>query len=213
MGKIKIKRKSTTLDMTAMCDVAFLLLTFFMLTTKFRPPEPLQVDIPSSIVSQAVPSKDLAVIEIGKDNRVFLDIDEQSLNGEKVRVKALELMGEKYKVQFTPEEKVLFNGIGPFGAPMSAMKELLSKPTAERDAFASKLPGVQTDTTDDWARCELFDWIITLRRINPSLKVAIKGDVDSKYPMVKNVIDILQKQNVNQFSIVTNLEANPLAKK
>ena len=213
MGKIKIKRKSTTLDMTAMCDVAFLLLTFFMLTTKFRPPEPLQVDIPSSIVSQAVPSKDLAVIEIGGDGRVFLDMDQQSINGEAVRAAALDLMGKKYNVNFSAEEKMLFNGIGPFGAPMNNLKELLSKPTEERDAYAAKLPGVVTDTTADWSRCELFDWIITLRRINPNLKVAIKGDVNSKYPIVKNVIDILQKQNVNQFSIVTNLEANPLAKK
>jgi biopolymer transport protein ExbD len=213
MGKIKIKRKSTTLDMTAMCDVAFLLLTFFMLTTKFRPPEPLQVDIPSSIVSQAVPSKDLAVIEIGNDNRIFLDIDQQAINGEAVRPKALELMGEKYKVNFTNDEKAIFNGIGPFGSPMSNIKDLLSKPTEERDAYAAKLPGIVVDTSADWARCELFDWIITLRRINPNLKVAIKGDVNAKYPIVKNVIDILQKQNVNQFSIVTNLEANPLAKK
>jgi biopolymer transport protein ExbD len=213
MGKIKIKRKSTTLDMTAMCDVAFLLLTFFMLTTKFRPPEPLPVAIPSSIVSEAVPTKDLAIIEIGGDGRVFLDMDQQSIDGQPIRTKALDLMAEKYKLQFTAEEKMLFNGIGPFGAPMGAMKQLLSMPTTERDAFAAKLPGVVIDTTADWSRCELFDWIITLRRINPKLKVAIKGDVNAKYPVVKSVIDILQKQNVNQFSIVTNLEANPLAKK
>ncbi|MEY4291989.1 MAG: hypothetical protein RIQ61_366, partial [Bacteroidota bacterium] len=33
MPKVKIPRKSTVVDMTAMCDVAFLLLTFFMLAT------------------------------------------------------------------------------------------------------------------------------------------------------------------------------------
>ena len=35
MPKVKIPRKSTAVDMTAMCDVAFLLLTFFMLTSNF----------------------------------------------------------------------------------------------------------------------------------------------------------------------------------
>ena len=41
MPKVKVPRKSTNIDMTAMCDVSFLLLTFFMLTTKFKADEPV----------------------------------------------------------------------------------------------------------------------------------------------------------------------------
>ncbi|MEN9523674.1 MAG: hypothetical protein RL065_2051 [Bacteroidota bacterium] len=212
MGKIKIKRKSTTLDMTAMCDVAFLLLTFFMLTTKFRPPEPLTVDIPSSIVSVPIPTKDMAVIAIGKDGRVFLDVDQQQ-----VRVQALELMGEKYNLKFNNNQKALFANIGPFGAPMGNLTQLLDAKSEDRDALAAKMPGIGLDTTDNLSKCELSDWILTLRRIKQSnggaLKIAIKGDMKTQYPAVKTVMDILQKQKVNQFSLITNLEANPLAKK
>jgi biopolymer transport protein ExbD len=212
MGKIKIKRKSTALDMTAMCDVAFLLLTFFMLTTQFRPPEPLTVDFPSSIVSIPIPNKDLAVITIGKDGRVFLDVDQQQ-----VRVQALNLMAEKYNIKFSKEEQVVFSNLGPFGAPMGNFQQLLSATPETRDALASKMPGIGIDTSENYTKCELMDWVLTLRRVKQSnggsLKVAIKGDMKTQYPAVKTVMDILQKQNVNQFSLITNLEANPLTKK
>ncbi|MEY2829802.1 MAG: hypothetical protein RIQ33_1660 [Bacteroidota bacterium] len=212
MGKIKIKRKSTALDMTAMCDVAFLLLTFFMLTTQFRPPEPLTVDIPSSIVSIPIPNKDMAVISIGKDGRVFLDVDQQQ-----VRVQALNMMAEKYNIKFTDAEKVVFSNIGPFGAPMNNMKTLLSADPTSRDEIAGKMPGIGLDTTENFSKCELFDWVYRLRSVKQSsdtkLRFAIKGDMKTQYPAVKTVIAILQKQNVNQFSLITNLEANPLAKK
>ena len=48
MGKAKVKRASTSIDMTAMCDVSFLLLTFFVLTATARQPEALTVDTPAS---------------------------------------------------------------------------------------------------------------------------------------------------------------------
>jgi biopolymer transport protein ExbD len=206
MPKVKIPRKSTSIDMTAMCDVAFLLLTFFMLTTKFKPPEPLQVDTPSSTVAQAIPDKNMILLTI-RDNRVFLDVDQQQ-----VRVQALEMMGTKYGVSFTDQEKAVFSNIGTFGAPMSNMKQLLSSAVNERDILASKMPGIPRDTVN-FDKCELFDWLIFIRQIKQSnqndVKVAVKGDVNTPYPVIQNVISVLQKQNINQFSFVTNMEAKP----
>ena len=49
MGRAKIKKKSTFIDMTAMSDVTVLLLTFFMLTSTFVKKEPVQVTTPSSV--------------------------------------------------------------------------------------------------------------------------------------------------------------------
>ncbi len=208
MGKIKIKRKSTTLDMTAMCDVAFLLLTFFMLTTKFRPPEPLTVDIPSSVVQSPTKDKDMMVISIGSDGRAFMDFDQQP-----IRKEVLGLMGEKYGVKFTPEELQVFSIIGPYGVPMNQMKQFLNMAPNDRDAFNAKSPGIPVDTLSDFSRCELFDWVISVRRANPKSVIALKGDVDTKYPALQTIIAILQKQNANKFSFVTNLEANPLTAK
>ena len=206
MPKVKIPRKSTTIDMTAMCDVAFLLLTFFMLTTKFRPPEPMTVDTPSSIVSMPKPDKNMILLTM-KDNRVFLDVDQQQ-----VRVQALEMMGEKYGVKFTKQEEVVFSNLGTFGAPMASMKQLLSAGPGDRDILSARMPGVPRDTVN-FDKCELFDWILFIRQIKQSndndVKIAIRGDVKTPYSTVKNVIDILQKQNLNQFSFVTDLEAKP----
>ena len=75
MSKVKVPRKSTSVDMTAMTDVAFLLLTFFMLATKFKPDEPVIVDTPSSISEIKLPESDIMLLTIDKDGRVFFGID------------------------------------------------------------------------------------------------------------------------------------------
>ena len=49
MPRVKIKRKSTRIDMTAMSDVTVLLLTFFMLTSTFVQKEPVRVNTPGSV--------------------------------------------------------------------------------------------------------------------------------------------------------------------
>ena len=77
MGRAKLPRKSTTIDMTAMCDVAFLLLSFFILTTKFKPSEAIAVTTPSSVSSKVAPSKDFVLVTIDKDGKVFLTIDDK----------------------------------------------------------------------------------------------------------------------------------------
>ena len=65
MPKVKMKKHNITMDMTAMCDVAFLLLTFFILTTKFKPNEPVQVEIPGSTAQIPIPDKDILMISVG----------------------------------------------------------------------------------------------------------------------------------------------------
>jgi hypothetical protein len=65
MAKVKISKKSTKIDMTAMCDVAFLLLSFFIMTSTAKVPEPKPVDTPASTVQAKLPEHDLATITIG----------------------------------------------------------------------------------------------------------------------------------------------------
>jgi biopolymer transport protein ExbD len=75
--------------MTAMCDVAFLLLTFFILTATAKIPEPIAVDTPNSTVKSKLPENNLVTITVGKGKEnMFFDI-----KGRELRKKTLELNG------------------------------------------------------------------------------------------------------------------------
>lgn len=188
--------------MTAMCDVAFLLLTFFMLTTKFKTDDPVVVDLPSSISDIKLPDSDIMTIAITKDGRVIYGID-----GKFNRERLLDKVAEKYNIQFTPEEKQMFSLISSFGAPVSKLKEYLNLSPAEmkEDKFN---PGVPVDTTNGPTN-ELGMWILQGRLSNPKFRIAIRGDGKVPYPVVKKVINTLQDKNVNKFNLITNLEAKP----
>jgi biopolymer transport protein ExbD len=112
MPRIKIHRKSTAIDMTAMCDVAFLLLTFFILTATARQPEPLPVDTPSSIIQTKLPDTDIATLTIGK-GKVFFGV-----SGQPIRINMLDRVAKRYNMQFTPEEKRRFSLMESFGVPV-----------------------------------------------------------------------------------------------
>ncbi len=77
MPKIKKARIGVRVDMTPMVDVAFLLLTFFMLTTQFRPPEQVQIVLPSSHSQFKLPESNVMLVTISKDDRIFLGFDSQ----------------------------------------------------------------------------------------------------------------------------------------
>ena len=199
MPKVKVPRKSTAIDMTAMCDVAFLLLTFFILTATARQPEPLPVDTPASTVKIKLPETDIATITVGQ-GKVFFGV-----KGQQVRINMLDRIAEKYKLQFTDEEKVRFSVVESFGVPVADLKEFIALTSDERNK-AGLQPGIPADTTNN----ELNEWILAARYAtkelnNTDLRFSIKGDAKEEYPEIKKVIDILQKQNVNKFSLITSL--------
>src|SRR5688572_23753670 len=103
MGKVKVHRSSPSLDMTPMVDLAFLLVTFFMLTAAFAPTEPVQVETPKSESEILLPEKDRMIISVAKDGRVFFDMDNQYN-----RIEMLKNMGEKYGVSFTQDQQRRF---------------------------------------------------------------------------------------------------------
>ncbi|MBC7748012.1 Biopolymer transport protein ExbD/TolR [Flavobacterium omnivorum] len=198
---IKMKKKAGSTDMTAMCDVAFLLLSFFVMTATAKIPEALPVDTPASVTQTKLPDTDLATITIGK-GKVFFD-----LKGREVRVKALELMGQKYGVTFTEEETKTFSLMEGVGVPITNLKQLIGMKTSERNK-AGLQPGIPKDSLDN----QLKDWIYNSRIANidvndKELQIAIKGDAKEEYPAIKQVMDILQDQKINNFSLVTGLRA------
>jgi len=198
MAKIKMKKKSTSTDMTAMCDVAFLLLTFFILTATAKVPEALPVDTPASTVQTKLPETDLATITIGK-GKVFYD-----LKGREVRKRTLELMGEKYGVEFTQDELDKFALMEGFGVPIQSLSQIIAMKSADRNKIEQ--PGVPKDSLDN----QLKEWIYNSRIANietndKELQIAIKGDAKEEYPAIHKVMDILQDQKINSFSLVTGL--------
>lgn len=203
MPKVKVPRKSTAIDMTAMCDVASLLLTFFILTATARQPEPLTVDTPTSTVKIKVPEVNIGTITVG-EGKVFFGV-----KGQNVRISMLEKMGERYKIQFTPEEKKRFSLMESFGVDIRQLKQVIALASADRNKEGLQ-PGIPVDSVGS-APSQLHDWIyqarIATKELNDEqMRVSIKGDSNEEYPAVKKIIDILQKQKVNKFSLITSLE-------
>lgn len=194
MPKVKVPRKSTSVDMTAMTDVAFLLLTFFMLATQFKPDEPVQVNAPSSVAEVPLPDVDIMTITIANDGRVFF-----AMEGQQYKEQLINKMGALKQINFTPEEVKSFSLMSSFGVPMSQLKELLALKVDERGKF--KQTGIPADSLNN----ELADWVWQSRLVNNNVRVAIKGDQETNYPVVKQVISTLQDKKVNRFNFITNL--------
>ena len=211
MPKIKLPTKSPHIDMTPMVDLFSLLLTFFMLTASFRPPEAAPITTPNSISDKQAPDKSIIMIEITKDNKIFFDMNRNGKtfdkNGKEVadtaahyRKALLEKMGERYKITFTEQEKNKFDNGTSFGMPVANMKRWLNtdKPK-EKEALQI---GIPTDTADN----QLAMWVRFARLTNPNAEVIIKGDGDADYKTVKKIMDLMQENKVNKFNLITNLQ-------
>lgn len=203
---VKSRKTAGAIDMTAMCDVAFLLLTFFILTATAKVPEPITVETPNSTVKSKLPENNLVMVTVGKGKEnIFFDI-----KGRELRKKTLELMGNKYKVSFTDAEKEQFALMESFGVPIESLSQIIKMKSAERNK-----PGLQPGIPYDSINNQLKDWIYTARQANieltggqgEELNFAIKGDAKLEYPKIKKVMDIYQDQDINTFDLVTGLRS------
>jgi len=200
-----MKKKSTRIDMAAMCDIAFLLLTFFIMTSTARLPEPIEITTPASTVQIKLPDVNLATITVGEEKVFFGTV------GQPTRILMLEKMAERYGMEFTEEEKKRFSLIESFGVDIRQLKGLIAMEGADR-----MKEGTQSGIPYDSINNQLSDWIQSAREANlqilidndepkRDIDIAIKGDADEAYPTIKKVIDILQKNGRNNFYLVTGL--------
>lgn len=198
MGRAKLPRKSTNIDMTAMCDVAFLLLSFFILTTKFKPAEAIAVTTPSSVASKVAPSKDFVLVTIDKDGKVFLTIDDKS--------KRELVVNSINTTKNAGIDVAKFKAANFIGASFSGLNAFLS--ISEENRKGNALPGIPCkDTTNN----ELTVWMqaITEAYAGTKMDLLLKGDNLAKYPSFKGVLTAFKKNNIQKFQMVTNPENAP----
>lgn len=204
MPKIKIAKKSPSLDMTPMVDLAFLLVTFFMLTTKFRPDEPVIVDQPSSVSQIPLPDKGVLMLTIDGKGRVFFNVE-----GQQIRRDILGRLGTHFNMTFDEKEQKRFSVLSSIGMPMNKLKEYLGAEDEERKVMNAETKGIPIDSTNN----ELAIWVNSARNAAPRFSIAIKGDREADIPTIKRVISILQDNKANRFALITNLEGAPEAAK
>ena len=199
MGKAKIKRKSTFIDMTAMSDVTVLLLTFFMLTSTFIKKEPVQVMTPASVSDIKIPETDILQILVDPSGKIFMSLDKQP-----DMAAVLDKMGEEYGIEFTPEQEKKFAIASTFGVPIQKMSNFLNLSLEEQDKVLKSM-GIPCDSTDN----QFKSWVRHARVVNPDLRIAIKADADTPYSVIKNVMNSLQDLRENRYNLITALKSSP----
>lgn len=202
MPAVKVKRASSSVDMTAMTDVAFLLLTFFILTAQFRSQDAASIETPTSISGIKVPDSDIMTIGLDRDGKVYFGIDNQQN-----RLAMLDNIAAAKGITFSDREKKEFALMSNFGMPISQLKPFLNLPKEQQAKY--KQPGIPTDSTGAGATNELKDWVFNSRKANNALRIALKGDNMAKFPAFKDVLATLQAQNINKFNLITGTEAPP----
>ena len=201
MGKIAVKRKSTFIDMTPMVDLAFLLITFFMLTIKFVPPESVEVSMPSSIATTAQPPKNLMTIIVSQEGRVFFGVSNPD-----DRVNILRRMGKEYGYTFTAEQENQFRILNDVGVDIKTLGQFLDLSPDKRKDVIKNTAGVPIDSTNN----QLDKWVIQSRfATNDGLSVVIKADQKTPYPVIRDVVNTLKRQKLNRFNLITVQESDP----
>lgn len=196
MGRAKIKKKDTFIDMTAMSDVTVLLLTFFMLTSTFVKKEPVKVTTPASVSEIKIPETNILQILIDPDGKVFMSLDKQQ-----DMQAVLESMGSEYGIKFTPEQEKKFMISPTFGVNIRSMQKFLDLSDNERDEIL-KSQGIPCDSTDN----QFKSWVRNARIANSDLRIAIKADATTPYMVIKNVMNSLQDLRENRYNLITSLK-------
>lgn len=235
MGKVKIKRKSTLIDMTAMSDVTVLLLTFFMLTSTFLQKEPVTVLTPSSVSEIKVTTANVAQVLVSPEGKVFLSIageaDPNVAGGEwgseQIRKEILRKAVSKYnelhpgkKVTLTEKDVEVFSKLGTFGVPFQALPTFLRMSQTEQDKVISDMTrndvGIPINDNKDLSKLNEFQiWMRAIydsgnENLTSAMKkgegIAVKADKDTPYSTVQHVLDNLQTLKMNRFSLMTALK-------
>ena len=204
MPSVKMPRKSTDTDMTPFVDIAFLILSFFIMATKFKPPEIVPITTPGSVMSQVLPSSNAVMISMDSTNRVFFTV--LSEKDESKYTAIIQGINTSQNLGLTPAEIANFKNVYMVGVPFGGLKQLLA--TDIKDQAKLKLPGIPVmDSTNN----QLIWWIREAKAAfaGQKLNYLIKGDNNSKYPAFEAVISALKLNDEFKYNLVTSLDGVP----
>jgi biopolymer transport protein ExbD len=195
MAAVKTKRHGPTLDMTAMCDVAFLLLTFFIMTTTFKSQETVEIKTPSSISKDVVEEKGVCTISVDRDGKYFFGI-----TNPKEKQTFIETINQDFQLGLTGADVKAFNKIAELGVSKTKVKSYLALTDSQKMEYKSE--GIPCDSSNT----ELVDWVKIYRKNQPTGVIAIRGDVKTQYPAIKVLFDEFGKIDLNKFKLITKGE-------
>jgi biopolymer transport protein ExbD len=201
MPSVKIKKHAPVNDMTPFVDVAFLILSFFMLATKFKPEEPVEVTTPNSVSSQVLPEKDAFMVSVDNKGRAFVSVDNPGF-----RQILIQNLNETRSLGLTTAEIKSFVNAPSIGVPFNQLKSLLAMDPEQAKKIAQ--PGIPcADSTGG----ELYYWIRDALSAysGRKLNLLIKADNGTKYPDFKNILNAFKKNDQNKFLLVTTPEDAP----
>ncbi len=216
-------KSSPSIDMTPMVDLAFLLVTFFMLSASFRSPEPFEVSLPSSVTDKDIP-KNAIIVTVDKTGKIFFNVSNSEAKGE-----VLDNIASTYKINFSQKEREEFQMMASFSCPVNKLKEYINSEADKRkEAFPE---GIPTDTTEATTN-ELRYWIqfgdaaarntgrtsfedAKMKNANVKIddfkpKYILRVDGDTEYSKAKKVIDVFRELNLNNLNFVTSMEIAPI---
>lgn len=204
MPSVKMPRKSTATDMTPFVDVAFLILSFFMLATKFKPPEPVEITTPNSVSTKALPENDAILVTLDSAGRVYFTM--QAEKDPMLKYTVIKNMNDTRQLGLTEAEMKNFVKTTSVGVPFSQLKQLLAIPAEDqRNVKQAGIP------IKDSASNELTYWIRDAVSAFAGKKInyLVKGDNNAKYPQFKEILNSFKRNDIYKFQLVTAVEDVP----
>jgi biopolymer transport protein ExbD len=204
MPSVKIAKKSTDTDMTPFVDIAFLILSFFIMATKFKPPEPVEIKTPGSVIAQKLPETNAVLISIDSANRVYFTVLSDRDPGKFDAV--IQDINTSQNLNLTPAEIGNYRKTYMVGVPFGGLKQLLgTDPSQQAKISQTGIPVMDSATN------QLVWWISAAKKAfaGEKLSFLIKGDGSSKYPAFFNVVDALKRNEEYKYNLVTALDDVP----
>lgn len=204
MPKVKIAKKSTETDMTPFVDIAFLILSFFIMATKFKPAEAVPIQTPNSVSSQKLPENDAVMISIDKDDKVYFSIMAQK--DPQLARDIIKAAAQSRNVPISDAQVANYFSGDMVGVPFAKLGQFLALSKDDKKAYVQEGIPVKDSSNN-----ELYYWIAATRTVfsGKKLQFLIKGDNVSKYPAFEAIIDALKKNDEQKYNLVTMPEGAP----